>query len=54
MGSTAEALTKYVDFVSDQTSVPFLVDSISREAKLQAFAHVHEVGVDRQSHLQFH
>jgi tetrahydromethanopterin S-methyltransferase subunit H len=45
MGTTAEALTKYIDFVTDQTSVPFLVDSISREAKLQAVAHIQKAGL---------
>ncbi len=45
MGTTTEALKKYVDFVSDQTSVPFLVDSISAKAKLQTLKHIREVGL---------
>ena len=45
MGTCPEALTKYVDFVTEHASVPFLVDSVSREAKLQAVKYVHEVGL---------
>ena len=45
MGTTTEALIKYVDFVSEKTSVPFLVDSISSETKLQTLAHVQKTGL---------
>ena len=45
MGTTTEALIKYVDFVSEKTSVPFLVDSISSEAKLQTLANVQKIGL---------
>ena len=40
MGTTTEAMTRYVDFVSENTCVPFLVDSVSREAKLQTLVHI--------------
>lgn len=45
MGTTAEALIKYVMFVSENTSVLFLVDGISREAKLEAVSHIYKVGL---------
>ncbi|MGD6933419.1 MAG: tetrahydromethanopterin S-methyltransferase subunit H family protein [Candidatus Bathyarchaeia archaeon] len=45
MGTTPQALIKYVDFVTETTSVPFLVDSVSREAKLQTVKHIEKVGL---------
>ncbi len=45
MGITVEALTKYVNFVTETTSVPFLVDSISRDAKLQTLLHLQKNGL---------
>jgi tetrahydromethanopterin S-methyltransferase subunit H len=45
MGTTPQALIKYVDFVTETTSVPFLVDSVSREAKLQTVKHIKKVGL---------
>jgi tetrahydromethanopterin S-methyltransferase subunit H len=45
MGTTGEALRKYVNFVSEITAVPFLVDSISTEAKLQTLMHVQKTGL---------
>jgi tetrahydromethanopterin S-methyltransferase subunit H len=49
MGTTAEAMVKYVDFVSEAVAVPFLVDSISREAKLAAVKHIHEIGLTQKA-----
>jgi tetrahydromethanopterin S-methyltransferase subunit H len=48
MALTAEALVKYVTFVSEFTSVPFLVDSVSKEAKLQALLHIHKAGLTQR------
>ena len=45
MGLTVEALSKYVSFVAEHTSVPFLVDSVSRDAKLEALKQIHSVGL---------
>jgi tetrahydromethanopterin S-methyltransferase subunit H len=45
MGTTSEALIKYVEFISDVTSVPFLVDSVSREAKLKAVTEIGKIGL---------
>jgi tetrahydromethanopterin S-methyltransferase subunit H len=45
MGLTTEALTRYVDFVADVASVPFLLDSVSREAKLQTVKHLQKAGL---------
>jgi tetrahydromethanopterin S-methyltransferase subunit H len=48
MGTTAEALIKFTNFVSELTKSPFLIDSSSRLARVQALRHVFEVGlVDR-------
>jgi tetrahydromethanopterin S-methyltransferase subunit H len=48
MGSTAEALIRYVNFVSELTRYPFLIDSSSRQARIEAVRYVCEVGlVDR-------
>ncbi len=49
MGLTAEAMVKYVDFVAEAVSVPFLVDSVSRDAKLAAVRHIHEVGLTQRA-----
>ncbi len=49
MATTADALTRYIEFVTDQTSVPFLVDSISREAKLQAVMYIQKVGLTEKA-----
>jgi tetrahydromethanopterin S-methyltransferase subunit H len=45
MGTTPEALTRYVDFVSENSSVPFLVDSVSRDVKLQTLMHIEKAGL---------
>lgn len=45
MGITAEALIKYVSFVSELTRCPFLIDSISRQARIAAMRYVSEVGL---------
>jgi tetrahydromethanopterin S-methyltransferase subunit H len=45
MATAADALKKYVDFVSGLVSGPFLVDSISQEARLQAIKHAKEIGL---------
>ncbi len=48
MGTTAEALIRYTNFVSELTKSPFLVDSSSRRARVEAMRHICEVGlVDR-------
>ncbi|XHH10570.1 MAG: tetrahydromethanopterin S-methyltransferase subunit H [Candidatus Bathyarchaeia archaeon] len=45
MGINTQALTKYVNFVSELTCAPFLVDSVSRDAKLQTMAHIQKNGL---------
>jgi tetrahydromethanopterin S-methyltransferase subunit H len=45
MGITAEALVRFVSFVSEFTQSPFLVDSASRQARLAAMRYVSEVGL---------
>ncbi|MGD6806105.1 MAG: tetrahydromethanopterin S-methyltransferase subunit H family protein [Candidatus Bathyarchaeia archaeon] len=45
MATTADALIKYADFVSELVSGPFLVDSVSRDAKLQAVKRAKEAGL---------
>lgn len=45
MGTTTEALIRYTDFVTELTKCPFLIDSISRQARVEAMRHVCEVGL---------
>ena len=45
MGTTAEALIRFADFVSNLTQNPFLVDSSSRHARVEVMRHVCEVGL---------
>jgi tetrahydromethanopterin S-methyltransferase subunit H len=42
---TAEAFEKYIDFVSEMTTAPFLIDSSIVEARVSATKHVAEVGL---------
>jgi tetrahydromethanopterin S-methyltransferase subunit H len=45
VGSTPEALVRYIDFVSEATESPFLVDGISTGVRLPAMRHCIEVGL---------
>jgi tetrahydromethanopterin S-methyltransferase subunit H len=45
-GLTPEALVKYIDFVAENTSSPFLVDAVSSEARVAAVRHVSEAGLE--------
>jgi len=45
VGRTAEALKKYVEFASEATDSPILVDSPLAEARLEACKHAVEVGL---------
>lgn len=48
LGETSEALCKYIDFVADRTSSPFLIDSTLSTVRVEALRHVEETGlVDR-------
>jgi tetrahydromethanopterin S-methyltransferase subunit H len=49
MGSTSEALVKYIDFVSRVTQSPFLVDSPHPEVRLHAIKHCVEVGLQERA-----
>jgi len=49
MGLTSQAMVKYVDFVADVVSASFLVDSVSRDAKLAALRHISEVGLTERA-----
>jgi len=48
-GSTCEALINYIDFVSDVTDVPFLVDSISSSQRIPAMRHAIETGLGERA-----
>jgi len=45
VGATAEALIKYVDFVSATTNAPFLIDSSSAAVRIPVIKYVAEVGL---------
>jgi tetrahydromethanopterin S-methyltransferase subunit H len=45
VGNTSEALVKYVDFVSDLTQSPFLVDGPSEQVRIPAMKHTKEIGL---------
>ncbi|MFB0523680.1 MAG: tetrahydromethanopterin S-methyltransferase subunit H [Candidatus Bathyarchaeia archaeon] len=45
VGSTPEAITKYIDFVADVTRAPILVDSLSVEVRIKGCKHAVEVGL---------
>jgi tetrahydromethanopterin S-methyltransferase subunit H len=45
VGSTYDAMTKYVDFVSKVTDVPFLIDVASVPLRIQVLKYVAEVGL---------
>jgi tetrahydromethanopterin S-methyltransferase subunit H len=45
VGDTAEALVKHINFVSDVTDVPFLVNGTEASVRLSASRHVVEVGL---------
>jgi len=45
VGNHPEALERYVDWVADNTEVPFLVDGITARVRLPVAAHCSEVGL---------
>lgn len=45
VGLTPEALIRYVDFVSDATKAPFLVDGPSADVRMPTMKHAVEVGL---------
>jgi len=45
VGNTSEALVKYVDFISDLTQSPFLVDGPSEQVRIPAMKHIKEIGL---------
>lgn len=45
MGTTAEALIRYVNFVSELTKCPFMIDSASSQARIEAMRCISEVGL---------
>ena len=45
VGTTPEALIKYVEFVSEVTKAPFLVDSPSATTRIQVMKHLMELGL---------
>lgn len=45
VGSTAEALIRYINFVTERSERPFLVDGPAPEVRLAAIKHCREVGL---------
>ncbi len=45
VGSTSEAMLKYVDFVAEETNSPFSIDGVTADVRIDAAKHVGEVGL---------
>lgn len=46
---TPEAMTNYIDFVSEITNAPFLIDSISSDVRIAGATHACEVGLSNRA-----
>jgi len=42
---TSEAMVKYIDFVTDLTAAPFLIDSTSADVRIAGLRHAEEIGL---------
>lgn len=49
VGSTSDALIRYVEYVSDVTEAPFLVDGPTRGVRLPVMQHIMEVGLGERA-----
>jgi len=49
VGPCKEAFEKYIDFVSDVTAVPFLLDGVTEEARMAAVNYVSETGLHERA-----
>ncbi len=49
VGSTVEALRKYVEFISETTEAPFLVDSPSAAVRIHAMKYAVDVGLNARA-----
>ncbi len=48
VGSTDNALRRFIGFVSEQTDAPFLVDSPSAEARIAGIRYAKEIGLEKK------
>ena len=48
-GSTPEALVKYIDYVSEISDAPFLIDSTAADARIAGSSHVTEIGLSERT-----
>jgi len=48
-GATPEAILKYIDFVSEHTESPFLIDSTASEARIEGSKYVTEIGLSERT-----
>jgi len=49
VGETAEALIRYIDFVSEVTDIPFLINGAEASVRISASHHVVEVGLQERA-----
>ncbi len=49
VGHTAEALVRFVEFVADKTSSPFLLDGVTSDVRVQAAKYIGEVGLSSRA-----
>jgi tetrahydromethanopterin S-methyltransferase subunit H len=48
VGSTEEAMRRFIEFVGDVTDMPFLVDSSSVKVKVAGIKYVREIGLEKR------
>lgn len=46
VGENTDSLIKYMDFVADETDVPFLLDGTTKEVRIPAAEHIKETGLE--------
>lgn len=48
VGETPEAMMRYVDFVSETASTPFLLDGVDANVRINALKHIVELGIQNR------
>lgn len=48
IGSTEEAICKFIDFTADHTEIPLLIDSPSANVRISGFKHAKEIGLEKR------
>ncbi|MBC7114013.1 MAG: tetrahydromethanopterin S-methyltransferase subunit H [Archaeoglobi archaeon] len=48
VGMSGEAMKRYIEFVSDVTEKPFLVDSANTDVRIETLRFIHEIGLEER------